>query len=104
METEECTCNIYIPNIFTPNSDGINDNLQVSIQCDFIFEINNFRVFDRWGNNVFSSSNAEEINWNGIFENNNVPAGVYSWILEYSITRNQIKQEFLKSGDITVIR
>lgn len=52
--------NIVIPNIFSPNGDGIND--LYSIKADNIQSFQ-FEIFDRWGNKIFESTNSNE--WNG---------------------------------------
>jgi gliding motility-associated-like protein len=66
-------CGLYVPNIFTPNGDGSNDN----------FEIRNLPanakliVTNRWGKQVFSSSNYQN-DWNG----NDAIDGVYFYQLQ----------------------
>ena len=60
---------IYIPNSFSPNDDGINDNFTIFSNKDL--EINYLRIFDRWGNLVFeqkeSLTNYDFQGWNGSF-------------------------------------
>ncbi len=57
----EQTCDINIPNIFTPNSDGINDLLYFNICAT----IENITIYNRWGNVIFKSEKAGNNNWNG---------------------------------------
>lgn len=58
--------NVYIPNAFTPNMDGMNDVFKPVISGGAIdsYEI---IIMDRTGKEVFSSSNPQEV-WNGTFK------------------------------------
>ena len=49
----DCSCQIYIPNSFSPNGDGINDLFKPSISCELQFY--EIILFDRWGKEVFKS-------------------------------------------------
>lgn len=71
---------IYVPNAFTPNNDGLNDILKaipVGIR-DFHY----FRIFDRWGKPVFVTDNAGT-GWDGRVKGNVVvTTGTYIWMAE----------------------
>ncbi len=70
---------IYVPNAFTPNRDSRNDILKafpVGIK-DFHY----FRIFDRWGNLVFSTTNAGN-GWDGRIKGTEQPTGTYVWVAE----------------------
>jgi gliding motility-associated-like protein len=69
-------CPIYeLPNTFTPNGDGQND-LFVPYPYCFVERVD-FRVFNRWGELVFQTSDAD-LNWNGNNKNNQpLPDGTY---------------------------
>ncbi len=67
------TCDSYIlPNVFTPNGDGINDLFQPKPFPRNI-DIVVFTVYNRWGTEVFKSENDININWTG----ENMPDGMY---------------------------
>ncbi len=74
---EEC----IVPNIITPNGDGINDVVQ--ILCLPQFPNNSFKVFNRWGDEIFV---AEPYNndWDGTWGNDRkeLPAGTYYYIFK----------------------
>ncbi len=59
---QECPCDVFVPNAFTPNADGRNDLLDVVPACP----ISDFQmqIFDRWGGLVFESFDYNE-RWNG---------------------------------------
>jgi gliding motility-associated-like protein len=100
IERKECTINIFVPNIFSPNDDGINDLIE---PMGFGFQVIDFQIFNRWGNLVFQSE-PNKIAWNGKFRDNLAPDGVYVYTLTFlnEKTNEHSKQIgtflFLKSG------
>lgn len=89
----------YIPAAFTPNNDGKNDVFRVvgSDVRDF-----NLIIFDRWGHEVFSSTDIEQA-WDGLTPDRNqpMPEGVYIYRLEM---RNKQNRDIVENGSITLIR
>lgn len=71
---------INIPNIFTPNGDGINDLFEVTITG---FENYRCTIFNRWGNLMFETT-APHISWDGTTAAGKlVPAGTYFVVIEF---------------------
>lgn len=91
-------CTLLVPNAYSPNNDGINDYFRPVYNCQTDYA--NFAVYNRWGQLVFD---AHDIlgEWNGKFQNENCPAGVYVWILEY---RNHLNEIETLKGNVTLIR
>ncbi len=93
--------NFYMPNAFTPNNDGLNDEL---IPVGIFKGVNDyhFSIWNRWGDRIFET---EDFNtgWNGQRNNSGEFAapGMYTFIINY--TNNFGKPEVLK-GHITLIR
>jgi gliding motility-associated-like protein len=69
---------IYVPGAFTPNGDGINDVLK--IVCPGIRSLNYFRVYDRWGIEVFHSTDTRAT-WDGTVGGQPLPTGSYVWMI-----------------------
>jgi gliding motility-associated-like protein len=70
---------IYVPSGFSPNGDGKNDVLipePVGIK-----EFHYFKVFDRWGQLVYQTSERGK-GWNGFFKGQKQPMETYMWIAE----------------------
>jgi hypothetical protein len=71
---------LYMPNVFTPNADGINDILWVSADYNIVF-IRSFQVRDKEGRTVFQVldgiPNDYSSGWNGMV-NNKYENGIYS--------------------------
>lgn len=95
---------IFTPNIFSPNGDGLNDYFTISGNSD-LEQINNFVIFDRWGNQVFRQAalSTTQINtgWNGQFDGNIVPEGVYVYTAQVMMN-DGIERTI--SGMVTLIR
>ncbi len=68
---------IIIPNVFTPNGDGINDVFH--FQNEEFWNIKT-QIFNRWGQLVFEGEGTER--WDGTFEGNKASDGVYFYFIE----------------------
>jgi gliding motility-associated-like protein len=67
---------VFVPNAFSPNNDGLNDDWEIINIADF--PDCKVEVFDRWGSLIFSSS-GYKIPWNGTFKGKKLPTGNYSY-------------------------
>jgi gliding motility-associated-like protein len=91
------TCALALPDAYTPNVDGLNDEWKPLINTDCDADIDNYllRIFNRWGEVVFTSHDKNET-WKGM--NNEI--GTYVYYLQYDDKqRTQIKQ-----GSVELIR
>lgn len=87
-----------LPNVFTPNGDGINDHFTpVRDSIDFIDQVN-VQIFNRWGKLVFETQNPA-IMWDGTDKDTKqpLPSGVYFYVYEFS----EIRVVGLKPKSIT---
>ncbi|MEP6646278.1 MAG: gliding motility-associated C-terminal domain-containing protein, partial [Saprospiraceae bacterium] len=96
--------NIYVPTIFSPNGDQINDLFIISGSRD-VMEIESLEIFDRWGNKIFFAEHFQpddpSKSWDGTFLGNHLNPGVYVYNLKVLFNNNQ---NFHKSGDFTLLR
>ncbi len=93
-------CNkVYVPTGFTPNGDGSNDALRPIVKTSNV-TLARFLVYNRWGKQVFNSSESNKFSWDGTNNAATMPMGVYSWVLEYICGG----QAFQKSGNTTILR
>lgn len=94
---------IFIPNIFTPNGDNINDRFFVQGKTN-IGTIAVMEIFDRWGNRVYYRENLllndYATAWDGNFNGLPVAQGVYTY---HVIMRSANSKLTHFAGDITVI-
>ena len=89
---------IYVPNAFTPNNDGLNDVLKafpVGIK-EFRF----FRIYNRWGQEIFSTKDPSK-GWDGKVRGTEQSTGTYIWIAEAIDFTGKILS---KKGTVTIIR
>ncbi len=97
--------NIYIPEVFTPNGDGENDNWMVVGNGFYRYLL---LIFDRWGRLVFESEDPTQ-QWNGSFKNEACPEGVYVYYLKAELYSDNPRIGYKpllheKRGTITLIR
>lgn len=78
---EGCGNAVWIPSAFTPDEDGINDLFQVK---GIDFSSYWLVVYNRWGQKVFES-NQSDLGWNGYFENEPAPVGIYAYRFKYKL-------------------
>ncbi|MBN4062495.1 gliding motility-associated C-terminal domain-containing protein, partial [Bacteroidales bacterium AH-315-I05] len=86
----------FVPNVFSPNGDGIHDMLFVEGKA---LENIRFTIYDRWGEKVFES-NSLEVGWDGTYKGKEMNSTVFVYILEASLDGQTIKE----NGNITLVR
>lgn len=89
---------IYVPTGFTPNGDGLNDKLvpfPVGIK-----KLNYFRIFNRWGQEIFSTARLHE-GWDGTINGTRQASGTYVWMAEGVTEQDKV---ITKKGVLTLIR
>jgi len=95
---------LILPNVFSPNSDGINDMFTFNL-IDYDIELlEALFIFDRWGNKVYSVNNMNtttSFGWNGEVEGQEVISGVY---ILYAQLRMLSGENMNIVQDLTVLR
>ena len=95
---------IYIPNVFSPNGDGINDIFYIQTN-DRISEVVSFRIFDRWGNVVFEDyhflPNEPQHGWDGRFKEKIMNPAVFTYLAELKDIEDK---PIVKPGEVTLLR
>lgn len=89
---------MFIPNAFTPNSDGINDTFSPS----YIGEVSEYSllIFDRTGRQVFGTNSLRQ-QWDGQIRGKSLQIGVYIFGMTYL---DEEGQKQVRSGSITLLR
>jgi gliding motility-associated-like protein len=97
---------VFIPNVFSPNGDGINDELRIH-SCLGVKEVTNFRIFDRWGN-LIKSLNTVPIDcdggtilWDGSYTTRAANVGSYVYTFEV-LFLDGYRRPY--SGDFVIIK
>lgn len=96
---------IYMPDVFSPDGDGINDIWSIK-GSDLLQEIVSISIFDRWGENVYRN---EKIKfdpyktdlWDGKYKGRYLNPGVYVFVIKLLLKSGEM---IIKHGDITIIK
>lgn len=89
--------NLFVPSAFSPNGDGINDVFRVT---NLTFQkIQEFRIMNRWGQEVFNAN--DNRGWNGTFKGKEQNSDVYHYLIRVAMPDGPVK---LFKGDVTIIR
>jgi gliding motility-associated-like protein len=90
---------ISVPNIFNPTSTGGNDLWTVTVpNGSLVAEIS---IYDRWGNQVFTSKNGNQITWDGNYQGKALSTGVYVYHVKVVDGDGKISMLY---GDVTLVR
>lgn len=88
---------IYVPNAFTPNADGRNDDFRVyGAPIDEL----QLLIYDRWGEKVFESDDPNQ-GWDGSFGGKQLPSDVYAYYVRIKCFNGE---EYRSKGNVTLIR
>ena len=97
---------VFIPNIFSPNDDGRNDEFKVYTGLGVV-SINFIHIYDRWGNLVHSETNLLPSadgagTWDGSKKGEDLNPGVFVYVVEITFIDNNTTLTY--SGDITLVK
>jgi gliding motility-associated-like protein len=94
---------VFVPNAFTPDGDGINDMLMVRARG--INKVRYFRIFNRWGEMVFErynfQPNDQSNGWDGKYKGQDSGPAVYVYMLEVECSNGT---PFTYKGNITLVK
>ena len=94
-------CQLYVPNVFSPDDDGRNDLFETNASCAYLSY--RLMVFDRWGNQVFVSEDPQ-LGWDGRYRGKDLPPAVFVWVLEMESELFGAPQRRRFSGNVTLLR
>ena len=96
---------VYVPNVFSPDDDGVNDFFGVFADPDRVQAVELLRVYDRWGSLVHESTggsiNDTTSGWNGLYRGGLLAQGIYVWYASIRLTDGTLLE---KSGDVLLQR
>jgi len=91
---------ILVPQGFSPNNDGQNDRLYPMLVG--MRQLNYFKVFNRWGNNIFSTGSASaSAGWDGMYLGQLQASGAYTWVAEAIDLQGRVVR---KTGTVLLLR
>ncbi|MBL7765756.1 MAG: gliding motility-associated C-terminal domain-containing protein [Chitinophagaceae bacterium] len=90
---------VELPNAFSPGSGtSLNDELRIILRG--VATLNSFRVFNRWGQQVFSTTDITK-GWNGQYNGKPQPMGSYVYVID---AVSNTGKRFYKQGNVTLVR
>jgi gliding motility-associated-like protein len=96
--TKAC-CEVFVPNAFSPNKDGLNEFFQPQLQLGQIMV--SMQVFDRYGKLVYNNTNVKK-GWDGTYEGGDeAPGGVYMYMMKYTCADGKLYE---KKESVSLIR
>jgi len=94
---------VYIPNGFSPNGDGLNDVFMIFAGRQ-VLQIRSFLVFTRWGESIFQDYNFQPNDpahgWNGLFRNQKMNTGVFVYFAEVEFIDGEV---VIFKGDVVLL-
>ena len=102
ITVKDCnTLEIWFPNAFTPNGDGVNDIFKPEVQNPELLKEYEMTIYNRWGNLIFTTQNYQT-GWNGKnHKNRDCSEGVYIGVIKYKDNRGR---DLIKHIMVTLIR
>jgi gliding motility-associated-like protein len=91
----DCNANVFAPDIFTPNQDGINDTFKIEIVGGKTITLD---IYNRWGTKIFSSKDGV---WDGKLDASDCAVGNYVYVLKYETEKGM---QYEKSGSLILTR
>ena len=88
----------FVPSAFTPNGDGLNDVFRITNTS--FQKLVDFRIFNRWGQQVFQTAN-REVGWDGTWKGVPQDVGVYTYRIIIGLVDGTLKTY---KGNVTLIR
>jgi gliding motility-associated-like protein len=89
---------IFVPKVFTPNEDQKNDLFMVrGMNMKELL----FVVYDRWGEEVYKTTNPMDTGWDGTFKNKELTPDSYGWYLRVLCINGE---EYIRKGDVTLLK
>jgi gliding motility-associated-like protein len=83
---------VYIPNAFSPNGDGINDDFRLFTGLG-VSAVLDFSIYDRWGSQLFYQDNCmEDCAWDGMVRGQLAGAGIYVFTARIQYLDGQVEQ------------
>ena len=106
--TSDCECKtedleVFIPNIFSPNNDGLNDSFRIYGDKNDIDEVEVFKIYSRWGELIYERYSIEknEAFWNAKQNGQLVQDGSYLYFIKMKFTDGTAK---VYTGSVLVLK
>lgn len=99
----QCELLLWMPNVFTPNGDGLNDIFLPKYRndVDITFQM---LIFNKWGEQLFSTNNINQ-GWDGTYKGVLCKEDLYTWTITFSAPTNyKFLQKSPQSGNVMLLK
>ena len=93
----------FIPNLFSPNGDGVNDEFRIYTTADVEILSFELKIFDRWGNHLKAFQNTDDF-WDGSLNDKMMNPGVFVYYYHATILNCGKTKELFRKGDVTLVK
>lgn len=97
VTVDDCGCKLYVPDTFNPDASSLDSSFSLGSNCGL--QEYDMKIYDRWGNLVFASSDLD-YSWDGYIAGVEAVPGVYYYKLRY----NFLDEAKTTSGVISLVR
>lgn len=98
-----CELVIWMPNVFTPNADGLNDRFLPKYNPAVIGSFN-MLIFNKWGEQIFSTNDITQ-GWDGTFKGEPCTVDMYTWVIRFSTPDNyNSPQKSPQQGNVMLLK
>ncbi len=99
IQPGECCEEVFLPNAFSPNADGRNDEFRILSSAGI--ELQQFEIRNRWGIRVWQTNNLR-YGWDGLYNGDDAPIGTYYYVVRYKCLTDG--KEYTIKGDVIIVR
>ena len=96
---------LYVPNAFSPNGDGLNDLLVVHANRNQIQRVVRIQIFNRWGLLIHEDQdflpNEGRRGWDGRYKGVDLLPGVFTYLVSVELVDGQLQ---MRKGEVTLMR
>lgn len=94
-------CYVAIPNVFTPNGDGVNDYFFPRQLLSMNITAFTMQVYNRWGQLIFETNNLGGRGWDGTFNGSPQPESVYMYLVDVTFSNGVTEKH---KGNVTLLK
>ncbi len=99
IEPGPCCQEVFLPNAFSPNNDGRNDEFRILSTAGI--ELQQFEIRNRWGIKVWETNNVRS-SWDGRYGDQTAPVATYYYVIRYKCLTDG--EEYTMKGDVILVR
>ena len=97
---DNCDPRLFIPQAFSPNGDGVNDQLKLHYKYIDNF---NIKIYNRWGEIIFERDDPESM-WDGSYKGQVMAPMMYAYVVTYTSLHFPNRPKITKTGGILLVK